>query len=140
MASWFGANITPHVDVTMSKLPVSTSARFSQSPTRKSMSRPSSAASRLAVSISAGERSIPVTIAPARAAFLATAPVPVARSSHRSPGCAAIRPTTVSCASVSVSVTRSYGPFPHITLCLCFSSSNAILSSSFSGRPRDCDV
>src|SRR6185295_2019390 len=31
-----------------------------------------------------------------------------------------------SCMSVSVSVTRWYGPLPHITLCRCFRASNAI--------------
>src|SRR5581483_11169819 len=112
----------------MSKLPVSTSSRFSQSPTRKSMSRPASAASSLAVSISTGERSMPVTFAPAIAAFRATAPVPVARSSQRSPGCAAMRLTTTSCASARVSVTRASGPFPHITLCFSFRASKAMVS------------
>src|SRR4051812_9582302 len=69
---------------------------------------------------------MPVTSAPARAARSATAPVPQARSSQRSPPLGAMRSTTTSCRSLIVSVTFWYGPEPHITPCFCLSSSNAI--------------
>ena len=63
-ASWSGANMIPNVEETLSKLP-SSNGRFSASPTMYSMSRPCSAARSCAVSMSAGERSSPVTSAPA---------------------------------------------------------------------------
>src|SRR4051812_46890073 len=69
---------------------------------------------------------MPVTSAPAGAARSATAPVPQARSSQRSPPLGAMRSTTTSCRSLIVSVTFWYGPEPHITPCFCLSSSNAI--------------
>jgi hypothetical protein len=87
------------------------------------MSRPFSAARSFAVSINAGARSMPVTDAPAEAARSAIAPVPVARSSQRSPGAGASRSITRSWMSSRVSVIRWYGPLPHITLCRSFNSS-----------------
>ena len=83
-AAWSGANITPNVEVTVSN-DASGYGSASQSPTCNSTATPCSAACRLAVSISAGARSSPVTAAPARAARSAIAPVPHATSSQRSP-------------------------------------------------------
>src|SRR5580765_4518338 len=89
------------------------------------MSRPWSWARCFAVSISPGDRSIPVTFAPVPAASSATAPVPQARSSQRSPSWTAIRSRITSWMSAIVSVTFWYGPLAHITLWRCFSSSYA---------------
>jgi len=50
--------------------------------------------------------STPTTSAPARAARIATAPVPVATSSHRSPGRGSSRATSCSWTGASRSATR----------------------------------
>lgn len=75
--SWLGANITPKLDVTTSKLS-SSYGSSSASAKPKLIGKDSSAASFFAVSTNTGEKSDAVTTAPARAARTATAPVPVA--------------------------------------------------------------
>src|SRR5919201_130085 len=117
--------MTPKLEETTSK------SKFpygscSQSPTSNSTSRPCSAASSRARATRAGAKSMRVTFAPAFAARKATAPVPHATSSHFLSGCGARRSTRASCIAAPVSAMRSNGPLPHITLCLCFSSSNAM--------------
>src|ERR1700682_1669825 len=119
----------PHVDETTSKLASSTPSRRSQSPTRKSIFSPCSLARSRAVSIRTGARSIPTTSAPARAARSETAPVPHTRSSQRSPRFGLRRGTLTSWMSAIVTVTRWYGPLPHIALCRFFSSSYGISHS-----------
>src|SRR5918912_2620840 len=118
--------MTPTLDETTSKSAFPYGS-FSASPTSNVISSPSRSASCLAVSIRAGERSEPVTSAPARAARMATAPVPVPTSSHFSPGCGSSARTRCSCRLAISLATFSNGPEPHITACRCFSSSNGIL-------------
>src|SRR5262249_46358994 len=98
----------------------------SASPTSNVMLRFSCAASCFAVSISPGERSEPVTSAPARAARSATAPVPVPTSSHFSSGWVSSARTRCSWRFAISFATFSNGPALHIFACRCFSSSNAI--------------
>src|SRR5262249_48515334 len=98
----------------------------SASPTSNVMLRFSCAASCFAVSISPGERSEPVTSAPARAARSATAPVPVPTSSHCSPGCGSSTRTRCSWSAAISFATFSNGPALHIAAWRCFSSSKAI--------------
>ena len=106
IASWSGANMTPQVESTTSKL-ASSNDMSSASPTWKSTSAPSSAARSRAVSMRTGAMSCPTTSAPRFAARIATAPVPVAASSTRSPGFGSVRSSASAWMSRMVFVIRS---------------------------------
>src|SRR5436305_725610 len=90
------------------------------------MPRPSSAASRFAVSIRAGARSDTVTVETARAARDATAPVPVATSSHISSGFGSSTRTRWSWMPASSAAMFSNGADPQAAACCCFSASKAM--------------
>jgi hypothetical protein len=82
---WRGANITPNVDSTRSKL-ASSNGSASASPSIHSIVTSAAAARSRAASKSSGVRSSPVTSAPACAARIAALPVPVATSRTVIPG------------------------------------------------------
>ena len=73
-------------------------------------SAPASSARRRAFSSIGSAMSIAVTSPPARAARIATSPVPVARSSTRSPGWTRSRSTSSSCTGANRAAIRSYVP------------------------------
>src|SRR6476646_11159773 len=91
------------------------------------MSRPRSAARRLAVSINGAAKSIPTTSAPSAAASSARSPVPHAMSSQCFPFAGPSASTTPRWTSPIVWEISSKGALPHTKLCRSLSASNAIL-------------
>jgi hypothetical protein len=116
----------PQVESPTSKL-ASANGSASASPSRKSMSpKPSCSAFRRATASSSGVRSTPVTRAPRSRAAMAVMPVPVARSSTRSPGRSLATRSVWSVETDRLSAMRSYSPSAQVARCFCLSSLGSV--------------
>ncbi len=105
-AAWSAAKISPKFEETTSNRS-SSYGSSSTSQHSKRMSSPCVAARSFADSSSSAVMSTAETVAPARAARIATSPVPVARSSQRTPGAGSSRSTSSSCTGANRFAIRS---------------------------------
>ena len=104
--AWRGANMQPKEESTTSKLS-SSNGSASTSPSTQSTATPAALARDRAAGKCSGVRSTPVTRPPARAAGIATLPVPQATSSTASPGRTPARSTSRSPTSATSGAKRA---------------------------------
>ena len=104
--SWSLANMCPKVEITRSKL-ASSNGSCSTSASTQSISTIASAARSRAIASRSGEKSAPVTRAPARAAGIVALPAPQATSSTSIPGSSPTASTTCSPTAEILSATAA---------------------------------